>query len=373
MTARPQETPPPRGSVAPKPPELRCARLDDYQQIQRLGLLHSLDVPAYDDWSALWLDNPLRGRSREDFPIGWVLELPDGEIVGTMGTVRSRYTCRGNDLVAAVSRAWFVAAPYRGFALQLMDEYINQPGADLFINNAVSVPALETFSRFCDRIPLGEWDTISYWMTGNPPSVLDRSRDAVDHESLPNGSTSFSIESTDRFDSRFDIFWDELLRENPEKLLAERTAEALSWHFGSPLRKERLWILTASKKSRLRAYCTLARQDHGFRLPALPHNDTQGFRGMRLVDYQSIELGVDFLSAFLHVALQRCAAEDLLILEILGRGVPKMRVVDQCAPHRKSLENWKFFYGAADPALHAELREPRFWDPSAYDGDASFE
>lgn len=352
-------------------PQLRPARLDDYDKIARLGLAHALDVPAYEDWSALWLENPLRVRCGEDFPIGWVLELPDGEVVGTMGTVRSRYTFRGDDLRAAVSRAWFVAAPYRGFALHLMDEYMNQSGVDLFINNAVSVQAFDTFSRFCERIPLGEWDSISYWVTSHLPGTADCSKDAVAHEPLPKSSAS--IESTDRFDSRFDTFWGELVREHPETLIAERTAEALTWHFGSSLRKRRLWILTAVRQGKLRAYCTLTRQDHGFRLPALPHGDTQGLRGMRLVDYQSIESEIDFLPAFLHTALQRCAAEELYILESLGRGVPKMRVGDECAPYRKKLENWKFFYRAVEPTLHADLSDSTCWDPSSYDGDASLE
>lgn len=132
------------------PPKLRPTRLEDYQAIVRLGLTHVLDVPSYEDWSTLWLDNPLRARCGKDFPIGWVLVLPDGEMVGTMGTVRSRYTFRGEDLISAVSRAWFVSVPYRGFALQPMDEYLNQPGVDLFINNAVSAPALGMESRFWD-------------------------------------------------------------------------------------------------------------------------------------------------------------------------------------------------------------------------------
>lgn len=359
------------GTLAP--PELRPARLEDYEKIQQLGLSYSLDVPSYEDWSALWLDNPLRTRFGKHFPIGWVLELPDGEMVGTMGTVRSRYTFRGDNLISAASRAWFVTEPYRGFALQLMDEYLNQSGVDLFINNAVSVPALELFSRFCERIPLGEWNSISYWATGFPPGAAPRAWDAVCNKPLPKMPGSFTVETTERFDSRFDVFWNELVRQSPEKLLAERTSEALSWHFAAPMRKGRVWTLTASKNGKLRAYCTLTRQDHGFRLPALPHGDTQGLRGMRLVDYQSIEPGVDFLPAFLQEALRRCAAEDLYILEHLGRGVPKMRVVDECAPYRKKLENWKFFYRAAAPSLDADLRESGFWDPSAYDGDASFE
>ncbi len=94
---------------------------------------------------------------------------------------------------------------------------------------------------------------------------------------------------------------------------------------------------------------------------------------MRLVDYQSLDVAGDFLPVFLRAVLQRCAAENLYILEHLGRGIPKMRALDACAPYRKKLENWKFFYRAGDQALEAELSESRFWDPSAYDGDASFE
>ncbi len=262
--------------VAARPaPTLRSARLEDYSEIRRLGLAHSLDVPQYEDWSTLWIDNPLRSKSGNDFPIGWVLELPDGEIVGTMGTVRSRYKFRGEDLISAVSRAWFVTAAYRGFALQLMDEYLNQSGVDLFINNAVSVPALESFSQFCKRIPLGEWDTISYWVTGFHPDAMLCWKDAVPHKRLPKMRGPFTIESIDRFDSRFDVFWEELVREQPEKLLAERTSQALSWHFAAPLRKGRLWAFTASRNGKLRAYCTLTYQDHAFRLPALPHGDTR--------------------------------------------------------------------------------------------------
>lgn len=346
------------GAVAA--PELRQARLEDYQQIARLGLTHLLDVPSYEDWSALWLDNPVRARCGKDFPIGWVLVLPDGEMVGTMGTVRARYAFRGDDLVSAVSRAWFVAAPYRGFALQLMEEYLGQRGVDLFINNAVSAPALESFAEFCDRIPAGEWDCASYWRIGGSVN-------------LPKTRGVFTIDSIDRFDSRFDVFWEELVRLSPEKLIAERTCEALSWHFAAPMRKGRLWILTASRNGRLLAYCTLTRQDHAFRLPALPHNDADRLPGMRLVDYQSIERDVDFLPAFLELALKRCAVANVSILENLGRGVEKMRVVDECAPYRKDLGNWKFFYAAKDATLGAHLSDSMLWDPSAYDGDASFE
>lgn len=342
------------------PPQLRSARVEDYEKIRQLALAHSLDFPPLEDWRSLWLDNPIMHRLGKDWPIGWVLETASGEIVGNFGTVSSLYKFRGDDLVSAAGRFWFVAAPYRGFALQLMDEYLNHD-ADLFINNAVSAPAFGTFSRLLERIPMGQWESMSYFVTGDKP--------------LSKTAAFFTIEVRDRFDSSFDVFWDELVRQNPEKLLAERSSRALSWHFGIPMRRRRLWILTASRNDRLRAFCTLTRQDHAFRLPPLPHGEAQGLCAMRLVDYQTIEPEADLLPSLLALALAlaRCAQERVDILENLGCGVPKMRAFDECAPYRKELTNWKFFYRAAEPSLDAELRQPKFWDPSAYDGEASFE
>ncbi len=351
--------------VVLSPPNLRPANLEDYEDIRRLGLAYSLDIPAKEDWQSLWLDNPLRSRFGAKLPIGWVLETAAGEMVGVMGTVLSPYKFQGADLISAVSRAWFVKAAYRGFALALMDEYLHQVGVDLFINNAVSVLALDSFSQFCKPVPLGQWNSMSYWLIGNTESSTYSTQDWRERR--------LSIEFTDRFDSRFDNFWNELLRQNPQKLLAERSSCALSWHFAAPMRKGRLWILTASRNKRLRAYCTLALQDHAFRLPALPHGDSQGFTAMRLVDYQNLEPEADALPSLLSLVLQRCAKEKIHILENFGHGVPKMRALDTAAPHRKRLDNWKFFYRAADPCVDAALCSPACWDPSAYDGDAGFE
>jgi hypothetical protein len=94
---------------------------------------------------------------------------------------------------------------------------------------------------------------------------------------------------------------------------------------------------------------------------------------MRLVDFQTLDPSVDLLSPLLKPALRKCAREKIDILDHLGRGVPKMKSVDDAAPYRQKFPNWPFYYRATDPALAAELAPPAVWDPSSYDGDASFE
>ena len=377
-------------SYATSAPKLRLLRFDDYEKTTEFLSTSAFRSLPYEDWRGIWADNPLWSRTGKAFPIGWVLEVISGEIVGILGSVPILYKFRGDDLVSAVGRTWLVATPYRGFALQLMDEYFSQP-ADLFINTTVSPDASETFDLLSSRIPLGDWQAVSYWVTsyrefaekalrrrrlpfaaplaGSAGAAL-RFKEALCNKRVPRLPGSFAIENVNRFDSRFDLLWSELLREGHDKLLAQRDSKTLSWHFAIPMRRGRLWIFTASRNRQLRAYCVLTQQDHTFELP---DGDTKTFRGMRLADYQSIEADVDLLPGLLTAALARCTIEHVAFLENLGRGVPKMRVFDECAPYSSKLDNWKFVYRASDPALDEELCQPKCWDPSAYDGDASFE
>jgi len=186
-------------------------------------------------------------------------------------------------------------------------------------------------------------------------------KDALTLEALPPGADSVTVEQAREFDSRFDDFWHELVRQNPNKLLGVRNSQTLRWHFATPMRQGQAWIFTASRNGLLRAYCILKRQDH----------PQSGLVRMRMVDHQTLEPDADLLSAMLHPALALCIAERIHVLEHVGMGLPKMRVFDRHAPYRRKLPAWPFYYHATDPTLHEELRNPQVWDPSTFDGDAS--
>ncbi|MBV8148010.1 MAG: hypothetical protein JO092_02830 [Candidatus Eremiobacteraeota bacterium] len=168
-----------------------------------------------------------------------------------------------------------------------------------------------------------------------------------------------SFDSVTGFDTRFDSFWAELLRQNPDTLLADRSSVALSWHFFSAIRTGRLWIFTATRGNRLVGYCLFTQE------PPL-----HGSRSIDLVDYQTIDNDVDLLPGFLQMALARAAAGGFSRLEHAGSGLPKFRAFDKHAVYER-VGTWTFLFRAADSKLDAELHSPQFWDPSAYDGDAS--
>lgn len=363
-----------------QPPRLRPARLEDYDAIARLEAAHALKAQSIDDWRNMWLANPLWPRVEKDWTVGWVFESASGEIVGSVVNIPSLYKFRGQDVVCGNGRGWVTSAPYRGYALWLMDTYFNQPGVDLFINTTVSETAEPMIGALSLRIPVGDWAAGSYWVTGHVEYARQRLasrraplarlfaypvgaalwlKDAVSSKRLSASPRSLDLGSVDRFDARFDAFWNELVRQNPDTLLAERTSRALSWHFSMPMRRAKLWVFTACRNGQLRAYCTFVLKGDG--------------RQAYLADYQTIEPDVDMLPAFLDAALRRCAREGVYLLRNVARGVPKMRTFDDHAPYRSRHASWKYYYRAGNPDLDIALRDARSWDPSLYDGDASFD
>ena len=308
-------------SSSPALPQLRQARYDDYAQIAHLESSHGLLTLDAQDWRNIWQTNPVCRQTGDPWPIGWVLEDSAGAIVGSLANVPSLYTFGGRPLVAATGRAWVVRPEYRAIGLWLMDEYFSQPRADLFINTTVNALAVDAFCSFGSaRVPLGDWQTARFWVTGYRgfartalrlkriplPGLLSPAagsvlwlKNAMTARPLPRGAASAAIEKTDTFDPRFDEFWRQLVRQSPDKLLCVRDSETLQWHFAGPLRAGHLRILTASANGLLRAWCILKRQDH----------PPSGLRRMRLVDFQTLEPDKDLLSPLIHAAIQQCKAE----------------------------------------------------------------
>lgn len=366
-----------------KPPNLRLATFEDYERMAQLELDNGMTVMPKDDWLAMWLQNPLWPKLSKDWPIGWLLETDSGRLVGTLVNIPTLYKFRGRDFVCAAGRSWAVDPQYRGFALWLMSEYFEQPNVDLFVNTTVADVSEPMHAALSIRIPVGDFQTIAYWVTSYrgfaqralsklriplaqffaiPVSAALRTRDFFTVKQLPDGPSSVTIESIEQFDERFDAFWRELLDATPNTLLGVRDQVTLKWHYATPLKTKRLWIVTALREGRLVAYGIFKRQER-----------EGGMKRMQLVDFQSILPQEELLAPILEHSLRRCKSEGIFALEQLGCKVPGRAIFEQYAPYRRKLPNWPFFYKAVDPDLERQLATPEAWAPSTYDGDASFD
>ena len=349
----------PRKRVRGPKPVLRTARFEDYDRLMRLEAHFDPKTLSLDAWRGLWLSSPLWSEVGSWWPIGWVLEIPTGELVGCTGNLPVGYHFRGERLLGAIGRAFLVLPENRGYGAssKLVNEFFSQR-ADFGMSTSANTDAITTYSHFVHKIPAGDWGAVAYFITGYR-AFADRAlqklkvplaqtlapvagaglrmKDALLGKRFPKPHSAFTIEATEGFDSSFDVFWNELLRQKSEILLNTRDSATLSWHFSRDMRERRLWIFTASRNGQLRAYCIFARKDH----------ETEP-RRVRLVDYQTIEPEADLLPDLLAAALGRCVAEEICVLDVSGLGLPKTRAFEELTPYRRK-QTWPFWYRAINP------------------------
>lgn len=368
-----------QGSVSAK---LREACFHDYSNIAALHIRHGLYTRSFDDWSAFWYGNPALKEKTGHWPLGWVLETRNGEIVGSLTNLPLAYHFQGQEISAASACSWAVDTPYRGYSIFLMSHFLRQREVQLFISATVGPNAEGPLGVFqFSKIPVGNWKRSTFWITnyrGFVRSALASKAVAFapaltcpvsaglfcwDKLKFANRIEwdPFQIEAGTEFDSRFDEFWKELKRQNRNALLATRTRETLRWHFRDAMALRKIWVLTASKASRLVAYAIFERQDKA----------AFGLKRVRLVDFQAIDGCQSALHSALLWMLHKCRQESIHMLEVIGDWLCRPDIPEIKPPHRRPLTSWTYYYKINDPGLDRALTNPAVWAPSSYDGDAS--
>ena len=368
--------------IMTKPPLLRLALFEDYDQIAALGAANGLSTQSREQWLHLWRENPAY-QQLPGWPIGWVLEDEDERIVGALDNVPCLYRFGGRTYVGAFGRGWVVDIRYRAFALLLQVKQRRQPDVDLRLTITASPrTSVLLTKRGWSPVPIGEWDRSVFWVTSYAQAVLrylaakmSRPVSAVARPLLypPLLLTDLMSRFPRRFkigcelgwsasfDERFDRFWEELESRNPRLLLSVRNRQTLLWHFKYALEQNRIWILTASDGPRLLAYAILQRQDAR----------SVDLTRMLLIDFQSLDKDQDLTSAMFSYVLERCRRERIHVLENVGCWLEKRQPLVHRAPHRRALGNWCYLYQAANQELSSALQSADSWYPTQYDADAS--
>ncbi len=368
-------------------PKIREASFEDYPQITSLASRYGLGTKSYEGWRHLWINNPVYIAFQRDWPIGWVLESADKQILGYVGNIPLLYEFQARKIIAASAHEWVVDSDYRSYSILLMSHYFDQKNVDLYLNTTVNSTGSKAFSVFRSlKVPVGAWDQSDFWIThyqgfasswlnmralpmaralSCPLSVALYFSDKIAKETFRIFGTNrngVEVEPCINFDHRFDAFWEALKRKNSHQLLGVRTREMLEWHFRNAILQDKLWILTVMDGSDLAAYGIFYRQD----------NTSFGLKRVRLVDFQALdERGHDLLLPMLSFALGRCQSERIHMLECVGLCPAKREVSGKLAPYQRRLSSWFYYYKVKDQGLAESLKDPKVWDPSCFDGDAS--
>ena len=370
------------GQVSQGAPTVRTATFEDYSGIAALYERHGFTSRSFKEWASLWIENPLFCELTE-WPIGWLLEDENKTVVGYLGNIPLPYTFKGRHIVAATSRAWVVDPGFRSYSFSLLSRFFRQKSVDLFLNTTVNENAIRGYEAFrVSRVPVGTWDESTFWITnyrGFAASALANRRvvgwkllsfpvslglfvqDKLLTKRLEAHLYGVSLTFVNSFGGRFDNFWEKLLSSNSDILLATRSREILDWHFQRALAENRAWVLVAEADTQMIAYAIFLRRD----------NRKVGLDRLRLIDFQSLPGRNEVLRPMLGRALDRCRVERVHMLEIIGLSPERQRVIDDAGRRRRSLPSWLYFYKANDDRLAKALRDPKSWDPSCFDGDAS--
>lgn len=368
----------PRG----RPPRIREMVLADYERIRALQLRNGLTSRPRKKWVSYWTGNPAYESRRQHWPLGWVLETEEGETVGSITNIPLAYQHRGCTLRAATGAAWVVDPLYRGYSLLMLAEQMKQDGVDLLVATTVSAAAEPAYQVFCWTRGAGNWDESAFRITGYggfansvlktksvpalpiarwPLSAALRCREAIRFPKALVCRDDLEIRLCPAFDDRFDAFWEELTRERENAVIAVRTRETLAWHYGDALDRGSVWIISASRGSRLVAYAVFDRRD----------KPECGLTRMRLVDCQALGGALAAVPSMVLSAIEKCRREGIHVLENPGCWLERWPDARRLLPDRRTQQSWTHYYRANGAALVHAMQDPAVWAPSCFDGDAS--
>lgn len=359
---------------------IREAGFEDYAQITAVVARNGLYIKSRQEWEHFWVSNPVYRRLSK-WAIGWVAEKLDQEIVGYVGNLPLSAEFKGREIIIACPNSLVTDPSYRDYGGFLLWRLFNYKTPELIVTstaNAFSVRLFEACRWL--RVPAGDWGRAAFWITNShgfvssvlsqrgwpkllsyPGSAILSLRDRFTKSDSWIEANRGDIRTCSGFDERFDVFWDELKRAYPERLLATRSREVLEWHFRYSLAQEKMWIVTVGDNSRLLAYAVFRRRD-------VPEH---GLKRMQLVDFQTLNNDMKILVPMLACAITQCREEGIHTLEAFGFRSDKQAAIESLGPYHRQLPSWWYFYTPVNKALKLELRDPAIWDPSHFDGDAS--
>ncbi len=366
---------------SPATASVREASLIDYRHIAKLLSDNGLETKSFEEWRDLWIANPIYRERKGRWPIGWVLETDEGELVGFLGNIPLAYVLNGEPLVIAATHAWAVDSRYRSYALLLLDHYFSQANVDLYLSTTVNALASQAFTSFgSQRVPVGAWDTSLFWIghyrgftqswlrmkqRSFPRSISailaaalwSKTRNARRAIDLTRNTSQ--VEPCAGFDYRFSAFWEALLHKEQQFLLATRTQEILNWHFAHARLQQKLWILAVARNSSLDSYAIFLRQD----------NARYGLKRIRLVDFQTLSRNSSDLLPMVAWAVHYCRERNIDMLECVDWGISS--AVAALFPTQRRLPCWLYYYKTKSRFLARALANPNAWKPTAFDGDSS--
>jgi hypothetical protein len=369
-------------------PSLREARFEDCDGVLALMRRNGLPVESTTArWHWLWQNNPAIALLQEPWPMGWILENESG-IAGYLGNVPMLYRFNGKTLRVGAARGFAVDHSARSHSLRLVAAYFSQTGADLLLNTSANAAAASVWGLCKARtVPQANYDKVLLWILkdrafvesyllklGKAPWLAKLaaflaapavSAEGIVRRRIPRSSSSGAVVSVldpSEIGEEFDVLWQDIVKSRPDRLLADRSAHSLRWHFDTQNAVERqAKVIALRRNGVLSGYAILTREDSG-RL---------GLKRARISDMIAKDDDVSAIDDLLAASYKQAKATGCHALELVGfPGFVRQRAL-AANPHIYRLPAPPYWYKARDPLIASELEKELHWYALPYDGDAT--
>ena len=369
----------PTGSV-----KLREVQFSDFAAVNDLKARTGLTADNLDNWHRLWRDNPALQASYHPLPMGWVLQA-EGRIVGYLGNIALLYHYEGNTLISTVANALGVEPAYRASSLGLVASFYKQKGVDLFLNTT-AIPAVGKIALALKAhvLPQPDYERVLFWVLkpyrfsqsvmkrlgirpalaalGGVTGALALMGDDMLRMRRPHLGKSAAISGIkiSEIGGEFDDLWRRKISE-PGRLLADRRADTLRWHFTIPRSVRQNQVLCCHGDGRLKGYVILRTE----------RDCDTGLQTSKLADLL-VEGDDETITAQLLVAAYKKAkslGSDLF--EVLGFPAFVRNICLGWRPYSRMFPQCPFYFRASDRSLHEKLSTAGPWYAGPYDGDTT--
>jgi hypothetical protein len=362
---------------------VREVDFDDLESVAILTRSVGWDAPTVESWKRLWIDNPSLHVGAPRINRGWVLE-EGSRVVGFLCNLAQLYNFGGHALLAAIAADLVVAREFRGQAFQLVLAYARQANVDLLLNTTAA-PHMSKIFQFLkfDPIPQPHYNRSIYWVlrtahflnSGLRKKGYTRAVSRVGSVMLApllwgemrlrgrgprfrDGRLNIKILPAEAVGSDVDDLWERKIAEG-RKLLANRDAQSLRWHFSAAGKSHPPVLICAYGGTRLVGYLALVRQD----------GPDIHLQRSRIADLFVERDDPAAIRQLLDVAAREAMADGADMLEVIGFPGHFQQLFQEYRPFKHWHESSPFLYKGLQPTLHQELSSADLWHACLYDGD----
>jgi GNAT superfamily N-acetyltransferase len=364
----------------------REVRFSDFESVATLKERAGWGRDTFENWCRLWQQNPAIAGAKSHLSMGWVLETTRG-IVGYQGSVPLLYQLGARTLVAATGTSLVVEPAYRARGIGLLASFYRQTGVDLFLITT-AIPSVGEASKLlrARALPQCDYDTALWWvidarqfakavaarlgLRGRMAAVgavlgsWALRADKRIHGRRPRHVNKFSITEIQVKDigNEFQALWERKIAERP-RLMADRSASSLKWHFAIPPSLSTIVVLCCHRVGRLVGYAIVRHTiDH-----------QTGIRKGMLADFLVEQDDCSVAASLLEAAYANAVALGDHLFEVVGLPQNIRQILMHWNPYLKPLypAPIPFFYKVRDQGLAQTLSDGNAWYAGPFDGDTT--